>query len=482
MGPRRRCTPRVYTLWRRSGPVGRDFQRPSPEGWYEPRVLQPVELLILQNARVFDPGAGLDQAADAVVENGVLTRLGSGASRSLLGSERARVIDAKGHLLLPGFIDLRAHLGEPGREYKEDLASGLYAAAAGGFTQVCCTPDTDPINDQPVVTEWLRARAAASSPVRLHPIAAATQGLGGKLLTEMGALRKAGAVAVGDADHCISSSEVLRRVLEYARDFELPVFQHPEDHALTQGADMHEGAMATRLGLRGSPSVAEDSIVARDVLLCEYTGGRYHASRISTAGSVELMRQAKGRGAQVSCAAGVHHLLLTDESLGEYDSNFKLVPPLRGQRDLEALRHGLMEGVIDAVVSDHRPQSSLQKDCEFPEAEPGAVGLAVCFSLLLSLVQEDRLGLARVVSALTTGPAAILGIAPPRLREGERADWVLVAPNERWSVEPLTLHGKSHNSPLLGRSLPGRIDLTLAQGCIAFDRLATSRALSTEKS
>jgi dihydroorotase len=410
-------------------------------------VSQPVELLIVQNARVIDPGTGLDLTADAVVENGVLTRLGASAGQSLSSSPRARVVDAREHWLLPGFIDLRAHLGEPGLEFKEDLASGLRAAAAGGFTQVCCTPDTDPINDEPVVTEWLRQRAAATSPVLLHPIAAATRGLSGKLLTEMAALRKAGAVAVGDADHCIASSEVLRRVFEYARDYDLPVFQHPEDHTLTQGADMNEGAVATRLGLRGAPSIAEDGIVA-----------------------LEAMARAKQRGVAASCAVGIHHLVLTDSSIVDYDPNFKLVPPLRGASDVSALLAGLEEGVIDAVVSDHRPQSTLQKNCEFTEAEPGAVGLAVCFGLLLSLVQEGRISLGRAITALTAGPAAVLGQRPPRLLEGEPADFVLVAPNARWSVEPATLHGKSHNSPVLGRSLPGRVDLTLARGQVAFDR------------
>jgi dihydroorotase len=439
-------------------------------------VLPPVELLVLQNARAFDPGRGLDQQVDAVIERGILTRLGAAAGRSLGDAARARVIDASGLWLLPGFIDLRAHLGEPGLEYKEDLSSGLGAAAAGGFTQVCCLPDTDPINDQPVVTDWLRARAAAASPVRLHPIAAATRGLSGQLLTEMGALRDAGAVAVGDANHCIASSEVLRRVLEYARDFDLPVFQHAQDPSLAHGADMNEGAVSTRLGLRGAPSVAEDSLVARDLLLAEYTGGRYHCL-VSTARSVEAFRQAKERqakqrGARVSCAAGVHHLLLSEDALESYDPNLKLEPPLRHGRDMLALREGLEQGVVDAVVSDHRPQSNLQKDCEFNEAEPGAVGLSVCLGLLLSLVLEKKLSLARAISALTTGPASVLGFAPPSLKEGHTADLVLVAPEQRWAVEPASLRSKSRNSPLLGRSLPGRIELTLAQGRVAFDRFA----------
>jgi dihydroorotase len=434
-------------------------------------VLPPVELLVLQNARAFDPGRGLDQQVDAVIERGILTRLGPDAGRSLSEAGRARAIDASGLWLLPGFIDLRAHLGEPGLEYKEDLSSGLAAAAAGGFTQVCCLPDTDPINDQPVVTEWLRTRAAAASAVRLHPIAAATRGLSGQLLTEMGALREAGAVAVGDANHCIASSEVLRRVLEYARDFELPVFQHAQDPSLGHGADMNEGAVSTRLGLRGAPSVAEESVVARDVLLAEYTGGRYHCL-VSTARSVETLRLAKQRGARVSCAAGVHHLLFSEDALEGYDPLLKLVPPLRHARDMLALCEGLEQGVVDAVVSDHRPQSNLQKDCEFNEAEPGAVGLSVCLGLLLSLVLEKRLSLARAVSALTVGPASVLGLSAPTLKEGQAADLVLVAPEQRWAVEPASLRSKSRNSPLLGRSLPGRIELTLAQGRVAFDRFA----------
>lgn len=437
-------------------------------------MLQPVELLVVTNARAFDPGAGLDAAADAVIENGILTRLGPAAGRSAAASPKARLIDAKGRWLLPGFIDLRAHLGEPGLEYKEDLTSGLLCAAAGGFTQVCCTPDTDPINDQPVVTEWLLRRAAAVSPVALHPIAAATRGLGGKLLTEMAALRKAGAVAVGDADRCIASSEVLRRVLEYSKDYDLPVFQHAEDHALTEGADMNEGLMSTRLGLRGAPSVAEDSIVARDVLLAGYTGGKYHVSRISTCGSIDVLRIAKSRGARVTCAASAHHLALSDAALASYDPNFKLNPPLRAESDVDALCGALAEGVIDAVVSDHRPQSNLQKDCEFSEAEPGAVGLSTCFSLLLSLVRSGRLTLSRAVAALTTGPAAVLGLPQPTLREGHPADLVLVDPELEWQIEPKNLFSKSRNSPLIGRSLPGRVELTLARGRVAFDRLATA--------
>lgn len=437
-------------------------------------MLKPVELMVLRDVRAFDPGLGLDATVDAVIENGILTRLGPLAGRSVAGSAQARVLDARGRWLLPGFIELQAHLGEPGLEYKEDLASGLQSAAAGGFTRVCCSADTDPVNDRAVVTEWLLQRARAVSPVQLHPIAAATQALGGKLLSEMAALRAAGAIAVGDAQHCITSGEVLRRVLEYARDYDLPVFQHTEDHAMTAGADMNEGTVATRLGLRGAPSVAEDAVVARDVLIAGYTRGRYHATRVSTAGAVEAMRAAKSRGAAVTCSASAHHLALSEESLRSYDPNCKLVPPLRHASDVEALCRGLEEGVVDAVTSDHRPQSNLQKECEFSEAEPGAVGLSTCFALLLSLVRAGKLRLPRAVAALTGGPAAVLGLPLPALREGEPADFVLVDPEAQWRVDETTLFSKSRNSPLLGQSLTGRVELTVARGRLAFDRFALS--------
>jgi dihydroorotase len=433
------------------------------------RVTTPPELLIVQSARVFDPGRGIDERADIVVEAGILTRIGLGAGDQLSRQARARVIDGHGAWVLPGFIDLRAHLAEPGLEYREDLGSGLSAASAGGFTAVCCTPDTDPINDTPVVTEWLLRRAQAVSPVRLYPIAAATERMRGELLSEMAALKAAGAVAVGDANHCIMSSSVLRRVLEYASNYGLPVFQHTEDHSLTKNADMNEGVVSTRLGLRGSPAVAEDTIVARDLLLAEYTGGIYHASHVSTARSIAAIRDCRSRGAKVTCAVAVHNLAFDEERLNDYDVNYKLVPPLRAASDVEALRRGLEEGVIDAVVSDHRPLSSLEKDSEFQAAEAGAIGLPSCFSLLLELVHQGRLSLKRVVQALTMGPAAVLGVPAPALRLGESADLVVVQPEAEHILTRANLRSKSYNTPLLGRPLKGRVALTLARGHVAFD-------------
>lgn len=429
-----------------------------------------AELLILQGARAFDASAGLGDAVDVVIERGVITRLGRDAAVELSRSPSARVIEAEGKWVLPGLIDLAAHLAEPGREHQEDIASGLRAAAAGGFTQVCCTPDTDPVNDSPVVTDWMIQRARSESSVALRPIAAATQGLRGEVLSEMGALRSAGAIAVGDGRRCITSSDVLRHVLEYSRDLQLPVFQHPEDHRLTDGAEMNEGATATRLGLRGAPAFAEDVIVARDVRIAEITQGRYHAARVSTARSVQALLQARTRGAKVSAAVPIHHLLLTEERLEDYDTRYKLSPPLRHRSDVEALLAAVEEGSVDAVISDHQPRVPSEKDCDMASAEPGAVGLSLCLSLALSLVSDGKLSLAAAVRALTSGPASVLGLPVPSVTLGEAADLVLVSPQEPWEVSPGPLHGKSWNSPFMGTRLNARVELTLAGGCVAFDR------------
>jgi dihydroorotase len=436
------------------------------------RVTTPPELLILQDARVFDPGQRLDERADIVIESGVLTRIGPSAGGDLTRQTRARIVDGRGAWVLPGFIDLRAHLAEPGLEYKEDLTTGLAAAAAGGFTAVCCTPDTDPINDTRVVTEWLLRQAEAVSPVRLYPIAAATDKMRGEQLSEMAALKAAGAVAVGDANHCITASNVLRRVLEYAKNYDLPVFQHTDDPALSKNADMNEGAWSARLGLRGAPAVAEEAVLARDLLLAEYTGGIYHASHVSTARSVASMRDARARGAKVSCAVAVHNLAFSEERLADYDVNFKLVPPLRTAADVAGLLRGIEEGVVDAIVSDHRPHSSLEKDTEFQAAEAGAIGLSTCFGLVLGLVHAGRLSLKRAIEVLTSGPASVLGITAPGLRVDERADLVLVQPEAEWTPTRANLRSKSYNTPLLGQALKGKVTLTLARGRIALDDAA----------
>jgi dihydroorotase len=429
-----------------------------------------TDALVLLRVRALDPAAGVDAEVDVVVEGSRITRVGPGAGADLRG-ERVRVVERPGAWLLPGLVDLHAHLREPGFEGKEDLASGLRAAAAGGFVDVCCMPNTRPVNDSRVVTQMLVAKARAMGGARLHPIASITVGQRGEQLTEMADLRDAGAVAVSDDGRCVTSSHVMRRALEYASTFDLPVIQHAEDHTLTEGAAMHEGAISTRLGLRGWPRVAEDVIVARDVLLAEYVGARYHVAHLSTSGAARAVREAKARGVPVTAEVTPHHLLLTHEALLGYDTACKVNPPLREPEDIEALRRALADGTIDCIATDHAPHGILDKQVEFAEAAPGMIGLELCLPLLLGLVREGALPLARLIDALTAAPARVVGLPAPRIKEGVRADLVLVDPHVRWTIDPSRLHSKSKNTPFVGRTVQGRVALTLCEGRILHESL-----------
>jgi dihydroorotase len=437
-------------------------------------------LLLFLGVRAIDPACGLDQVVDVVVEDGVITRLGPGAaSAELLRSERAVVVRGAGRWALPAFVDMHVHLREPGQEYKEDIASGLRAAAAGGFAHVCAMPNTRPVNDTRSVTVAMLARAREVGGTRLHPIGAITVGQKGQELTEMADLKDAGAVAVSDDGYCVMSSAVMRRALEYARTFDLPVIQHAEDHALTAGAQMHEGAISTRLGLRGWPRVAEDIIVARDVLLAEATGARYHVAHVSSLGSVRILREAKARGLTVTAEVTPHHLLLTDAAVLGYDTACKVNPPLREPEDVEALCLALADGTIDAIATDHAPHSSIEKDCEFAEASPGMIGLELVVPLLLGLVRQGKLPLARLIDALTRAPSRIVGLTAPTLKVGARAELCLVDPEQEHVLSVSALRSKSHNSPFLGRKVQGAVLMTLADGRVIFGHEQLERSTST---
>jgi dihydroorotase len=433
------------------------------------------DLLVITAIRALDPSLGLDTIVDVVVERGRISRIGPGAAGDAARAEHARVIDGRGRWLAPAFVDLHAHLREPGFEYKEDIHSGLAAAAAGGYAHVCVMPNTRPVNDTRAVTELMLRRASEFDGPQLHPIAAITVGQKGKDLTEMAELREAGAVGVSDDGVCVMSSSVMRRALEYAKNFDLPVIQHAEDHELTQGADMHEGEVSARLGLRGWPRAAEDVIVARDVILAEYVKARYHVAHVSTAGAIRIVREAKSRGLDVTCEVTPHHLLLTDASVIGYDTACKVNPPLREPEDVAALRGALADGTIDAIATDHAPHSSLEKDCEFSEASPGMMGLELCFGLLLGLVGQDGLKLDRLLDALSTRPARIAGLEAPRLQEGRRAEFVIMDPEARWTPGKSPLKTKSRNTPFLTQELKGRILMTLSRGRIVFDALGDDR-------
>jgi dihydroorotase len=314
-------------------------------------------------------------------------------------------------------------------------------------------------------------RASECRGPRLHPVGAITVGQKGKELTEMAELREAGAVAVSDDGVCVMSSAVMRRALEYAKSFGLVVIQHAEDHELSAGADMHEGVVSTRLGLRGWPRIAEDVIVARDVLLAEYTGAPYHVAHVSTHGAIRILREAKSRDLSVTAEVTPHHLLLTDAALLGYDTACKVTPPLREQHDVDALRAALADGTIDAIATDHAPHSSLEKDCELREAAPGIMGLELCFGLLLGLTETSALRLERLIDALSSRPARIAGIEAPAILQGALAELVLVDPAARWRPADVALRTKSRNTPFMNRELTGRVLMTLAQGRVVFDAL-----------
>lgn len=427
--------------------------------------------IVFRRVRAVDPSASLDAEVDVVVERGRIAMLGRDAAHELAraSGERPRIVECTGKWLLPGFVDLHTHLREPGDENKEDVASGLRAAAAGGFVDVCCMANTRPVNDSRVVTEMLVGKARAAASVRMHPVAAVTVGQKGEQLTEMADLKAAGAVAVSDDGRCVSSSQVMRRALEYATTFDLPLIQHAEDHALTEGAQMHEGTVSTRLGLRGWPRVAEDVIVARDVLLAEYVGARYHVAHVSTSGAVRILREAKARGIAVTAEVTPHHLMLTHEALLGYNTACKVNPPLREPDDVEALREGLADGTLDCIATDHAPHGVLDKTVEFAEAAPGMIGLELCLPVLLELVRSRALPLDRLVTALTTAPARVVGLDPPTLRQGARADLILVDPSARHTIDPSRMRSKSRNTPFAGRSVEGRVLMTVCEGRIVHE-------------
>jgi dihydroorotase len=425
-------------------------------------------MLVIRDGRVIDPSRGFDDIADVVIESGRVSRMGRNAGAGLSG-EKVRVVNASGHWVVPGFIDLHAHFREPGHEYKEDIASGLRAAAAGGFTSVCAMPNTKPVNDTRAITEMMVARARAAGGPRLYPFGAATLGSRGEQLTEMADMRDAGAIGVSDDGRCVMNAAVMRAALEYARTFDMLFSQHCEDHHLTAGAQMHEGHVATRLGLNGWPRAAEDVIVARDLILAELTGARYHVAHVSSLGAVRLLREAKSRGLAVSAEVTPHHLTLNHEALLGFDTACKVNPPLREPEDIEALRQALKDGTIDCIATDHAPHSSLEKDCEFAAASPGMIGLEPAVPVLLDLVREGVLTPLRLVETLSTQPARVGKLPGGDLREGGAADLAVIDPERRWTISSATLSSRSTNTPFLHREVRGKAVMTVVAGQIVYE-------------
>ena len=412
--------------------------------------------LLIRGGRVVDPAQGLDGAFDLLIEDGAVARIEETIDPKSAGG--AEVLDASGLVVAAGFIDLHVHLREPGQEYKETVASGTRAAAAGGFTAVACMPNTVPVNDNPSVTGHILSEAARAGWARVYPIAAVSKGLAGQELAEMGELTAAGAVAFSDDGLPVASGELLRRALLYAAHFSAPIVQHAEDLVLTGDGVMHEGEWSTRLGLAGIPGASEDVVVARDLLLAEETGGRYHVAHLSTARSLNLVRTAKARGLPVTCEVTPHHLLLTDRAVADtgFSTDTKMKPPLRAETDREALLAGLADGTVDAIASDHAPHHRDEKDVEFSAAPFGIVGLETTVSLCLDrLVRAGVIGLPRLVELLSTGPAKAFGLPGGTLAPGSPGDVTLLDLERTVTVDPKSFRSKSRNTPFGGWELRG---------------------------
>lgn len=417
---------------------------------------------LIRGGRLIDPAHGLDEVTDLLIEEGKV--VGTGRN---LKAETAQVLEAKGKIVAPGFIDLHVHLRSPGQEHKETVLTGSRAAVQGGFTTVCAMANTDPVMDSPPIFESLQNQSAKVGLVSILAYGAVTVGLKGETLTEMGQLKSAGVVGFSDDGMPILNAGVMRRALEYTRMTNLPVIAHCEEKTLSGSGVMHEGKTATRLGLAGIPAEAETVMIARDILLAEATKGRLHVAHVSTAAGVELIRKAKERGASVTAEVTPHHLTLTDEALGSYDARFKMNPPLRTSEDLEALRAGLREGVLDAVATDHAPHSKAEKEMDLAGAPFGVVGLETAVGVLLTeLVARAGLPLAAVIASLTSRPAKVLGIDRGHLGLGAVADVTILDPEAAWTVETNAFASKGANSPFLGWRLKGKVTDVLVKGRI----------------
>jgi dihydroorotase len=423
------------------------------------------EALLLQGGHVIDPASDFDRIADVLIEDGRISAVAPG-ERGGARRDGARLLDCSGKVVAPGFIDLHVHLREPGHEYKEDIVSGARAAAAGGFTTVCCMPNTNPVNDCRAVTDLIVRRAREAASVRVLPVGAISKGLKGESLAEIGEMKDAGIVAVSDDGMPVMNADLMRRALEYARTFGLPVVQHCEDKHLAQGGVMNEGAAATRAGLRGQPPAAEAVMVARDLELVAWTGARYHVAHISTAASVRAVRAAKARGLPVSAEVTPHHLTLTDVACCGYDTSTKCAPPLRTEADRQALLEALADGTIDCIATDHAPHAAQEKDVEFDQAAFGMIGLETALGLCLRLVEQKLLTLPQLISRLTVGAARIFDLPGGTLARGAVADVTVFDPQARVVINREQLRSKSRNTPFAGWELPGKVAYTIVGGAL----------------
>src|SRR4051812_18853003 len=425
--------------------------------------------LLIANGYVVDPTQNVNGGRDILIEDGRVAALIKSGEPAPEGAE---VFDATGLVVAPGFIDLHTHLREPGQEYKETIASGAWAAVAGGFTSVCAMPNTDPVNDNPAVTSFIVEQAAAAKLANVFPVGAITKGSRGEGLAEMGEMKRAGVVAVTDDGRSVPSPGLMRRALEYARGFDLTVMDHCEDKSLAAGGVMHEGEWSLRLGLRGIPALAEESDAARDCALAELTGARVHLAHVSTRGAIDAVRRAKERGAQVTCEVAPHHFTLTDAACEGFDTNMKMNPPLRSREHVEAILEAIADGTVDAIATDHAPHHSDEKALEFDHAPFGITGLETAVGLALErLVHGGRIGLERLVELFSVNPARIFRLeGRGTLRSGAWGDVTVLDPELRWTFDASRSKSKCRNTPFDGYTFQGAAVTTIVAGRVVYGK------------
>ncbi len=421
--------------------------------------------VFVKNGHLIDPKNNIDSLCNILVADGKVTAVGAD-----LRADDAEVIDAAGLLVCPGLIDIHVHLRDPGLEYKEDIISGTRAAAAAGVTSVACMPNTRPVIDSVPVVEYIINKARQYGSANVYPVAAISQAMKGDVLSEMGELKAAGCVAFSDDGVPVVSGELMRRAFEYADTFGAPIIAHAEDLSLVGEGCMNEGEVATELGLKGIPWVAEDAATAREIMLAEFTNSRLHVAHVSTKGSVELVRQAKARGVRVTCEATPHHFTLTDESVRGYNTNAKMNPPLRTQADVDAVRCGLADGTIDAIATDHAPHHVDEKNVEFAIALNGIVGLETMLPLTMNLVRDGIISRHQAIALMTCQPAAIIGIDRGSLEVGAVADLTIIDPDLEWTLDAGQLTSKSKNTPFDGWTMRGAAIRTLLAGRTVYQR------------
>ena len=426
-----------------------------------------MDALLIKGGRTVDPATGLDQEMDVLLRDG---RVAAVARPGKLQGVAKKTISAKGLIIAPGFIDMHVHLREPGQSHKETIATGTVAAAAGGFTSVCVMPNTAPVNDTAEITRWMQAPERRAV-VNVFPVAAATMGSLGEKLTDFAALTKAGAVAVSDDGKPILHDELMRDALREAANLKIPVVQHAEDTRLTAGCSMNAGPTAFRLGLRGMPNAAEAAVVERDIALARETGGQLHVAHISTREALDAARQAKKDGLRVTTEVTPHHFTLVDENIGDFDTNYKMNPPLRSVADRDAMIEGIADGTVDAIATDHAPHAFHEKQVEFDRAAFGITGLETALAIAITVLHGHfQLPLRRIVELLSSNPARIFNLEDRgTLAEGAHADVTIFDPNKKWTFDATQSRSKSHNTPYDGWSFTGKVAVTIVGGKIVYE-------------